>query len=105
MHDDDSLTSIRLHQGGEEELAGEILMKNYPSPMAIEELLKSGNLITLGTDIDLCSYCKDDTQDWGRTVAEHHKGLAQLFSRYINRVDFIYIYGRNHKWYGHKCKQ
>ena len=79
-------------------------MKYYPSPAKIEELFKEGDLIDLERKIDKCLYCKDDIDAWGRIVPEEHRSLAILFSRYINKVDYIYIY-RSGKWYCHDCKE
>ncbi len=79
-------------------------MKYYPSPQKIEELIKGGDLVDLEKTADKYTYCKDDAEKWGDTSPQSHKGLSFFFAKYMQKVDYLYIY-RSGKWYCHDCKE
>ncbi|MFR9505877.1 MAG: hypothetical protein SNI32_07340 [Rikenellaceae bacterium] len=106
MHEDNTLTSVRVLWGGEPEWTGEVLMKYYPSPAKIEELLERGDMLELERDAEHCSYCLDDIESWGDCLTKTHKSLAAAFAKYNDEVDYIYIYIYNSgKWYCHKFNE
>lgn len=104
MHEDNTLTSVRVLSGGEPEWAGKILTKYYPSPAKIEELLERGDMLELERDAEHSRYCQDDIELWGDSLTKTDRSLAAAFAKYNDEIDYIYIYNSG-KWYCHKFKE
>ncbi len=102
MHDDNTLTSVRVRQGGEPKNAGAVLTTYYTRVEDIKDLLVDGDIIELVREAHYCTYCKDDTEIWHDIETKEHKSLGHFFARHSNEVDYLYIFNLG-KWYCQEC--
>lgn len=116
---DGSFTGIYAHFDGYPEHNGQILVNHYINENKIDQLLKLGDISSLGPEIgekhsfedrdhkDWCTAYKRDRGEKG-TNASHYKNLDEVFN--VDRgQDYVYIWRRGNgitgSWNGYTYNQ
>ena len=98
-NDDGTITSIYCHSDGYVEFVGNKLYKNYTTKEQVMELIRGGNISTLGENYSKCSVYM---RDWkGETWDINAPYISKDMDSYIKDFKFYswFYFFDNGKWY------
>lgn len=97
--EDGTVESIYCHFDGYPAHVGKMLLEHYQDGEKIEELLKLGNISSLGAEIsEVDAYHRDHKEDWVSTRPKKSANLAEVDQVLKWCEDNLYI-SRGGQWY------
>ena len=92
---DGSVGQVYCHWDGYLSNNGKILLNNYADPFKVRELLDNGDMSSLDTSVDGCSFYKERGEDCPQRM---YKDYAE-FRREAQGEEYNYILRRDGNWY------
>ena len=92
---DGTVGQVYCHWDGYLSNNGKILLNNYADPFKVRELLDNGDMSSLDTSVDGCSFYKERGEDCPQRM---YKDYAE-FRREAQGEEYNYILRRDGNWY------
>ena len=92
---DGSVGQVYCHWDGYLSNNGKILLNNYADPFKVRELLDNGDMSSLETSVEGCSFYKERGEDCPQRM---YKDYAE-FRREAQGEEYNYILRRDGNWY------
>ncbi len=103
IHSDNSISQIYCADGGDLEHAGKVLLNNYNTQELVEALIKRGDLLILGANLNPVSKAhaynnpEPYTCVFSNTLAEYYVGIVDFLNSQSHH-DYNYIF-KHGEWF------